>query len=45
MIVDIKSTDENLGKDIAMHIAATKPKALIKVEFLKTLLTPKEGWQ
>ena len=28
VIVDIKSTDENLGKDIAMHIAATKPKAL-----------------
>ena len=28
VIVDIQSTDENLGKDIAMHIAATKPKAL-----------------
>ena len=28
VIVDIKSTDENLGKDVAMHIAATKPKAL-----------------
>ena len=28
VIVDIQSSDENLGKDIAMHIAATKPKAL-----------------
>jgi elongation factor Ts len=28
VIVDIQSTDEKLGKDIAMHIAATKPKAL-----------------
>ena len=28
VIVDIKSSDEVLGKDIAMHIAATKPKAL-----------------
>ena len=28
VIIDIQSTDENLGKDIAMHIAATKPKAL-----------------
>ena len=28
VIVDIQSIDENLGKDIAMHIAATKPKAL-----------------
>lgn len=28
VIVDIQSTDEILGKDIAMHIAATKPKAL-----------------
>jgi len=28
VIVDIQSNDENLGKDIAMHIAATKPKAL-----------------
>jgi len=28
VIVDIQSSDESLGKDIAMHIAATKPKAL-----------------
>ncbi|MBT7407326.1 MAG: elongation factor Ts [Nitrosomonadales bacterium] len=28
VIVDIQSSDENLGKDVAMHIAATKPKAL-----------------
>jgi elongation factor Ts len=28
VIVDIQSADETLGKDIAMHIAATKPKAL-----------------
>jgi len=28
VIVDIQSADEALGKDIAMHIAATKPKAL-----------------
>ena len=28
VIVDIQSADEILGKDIAMHIAATKPKAL-----------------
>ena len=28
VLVDIQSSDENLGKDIAMHIAATKPKAL-----------------
>ena len=30
VIVDIQSADETLGKDIAMHIAATKPKALDK---------------
>lgn len=28
VIVDIQSSDDNFGKDIAMHIAATKPKAL-----------------
>tara|TARA_B100000767_G_scaffold74685_1_gene71239 strand:+ start:749 stop:1621 length:873 start_codon:yes stop_codon:yes gene_type:complete len=28
VIVDIQSSEESLGKDIAMHIAATKPKAL-----------------
>ena len=30
VILDLESGNENLGKDIAMHIAATKPKAIDK---------------
>ena len=30
MILDLESGSEELGKDIAMHIAATKPKAIDK---------------
>ena len=38
VLVDIKSSDENLGKDIAMHIAATKPKALDQSDVSQDLI-------
>ena len=38
VIIDIQSTDENLGKDIAMHIAATKPKALDQSDVSQDLI-------
>ena len=40
VLIDVESTDDSLGKDIAMHIAAAKPKALdasgVDLELIET---------